>query len=78
MKQLTIKLAKSPLTYVIGWFILIFALATMFSSCATGYVGCDAYGQQSIENIDSLDIENLAAIYAEDISQIEELIRVSE
>ena len=29
-------------------------------------------------NIDSLDIENLAAIYAEDISQIEELIRVSE
>lgn len=77
MKQLTIKLVKSPLTYVVGWFILIFAVAAILSSCATGYVGCDAYGQQSIDNIDSLDIENLSAIYAEDIAELE-LIEITE
>ena len=77
MKQLTVKLAKSPLTYVVGWFIVIFTLAAILSSCATGYVGCDAYGQQSIDNIDSLDIENLSAIYAEDIAELE-LIEITE
>ena len=48
MKQITIKLAKSPATYIVAWFILIFALASILSSCATGYVGCDAYGPSII------------------------------
>ena len=74
MKQLTVKLVKSPLTYVIGWFIIIFALAAILSSCATGYVGCDAYGQNTIESIDSLDIQALYTEYGIDVEDIQATI----
>ena len=74
MKQLTVKLVKSPLTYVIGWFIIIFALAAILSSCATGYVGCDAYGQNTIESIDSLDVQALYTEYGIDVEDIQATI----
>ena len=74
MKHLTVKLVKSPLTYVIGWFIIIFALASILSSCATGYVGCDAYGQNTIESIDSLDVQALYTEYGIDVEDIQATI----
>jgi len=75
MKQLTVKIVKSPLTYVIGWFILIFALASILQSCATGYIGCDAYGQNTIESIDSLDIQALYTEYGIEVEDIEEMLK---
>tara|TARA_R110001632_G_scaffold94810_2_gene200841 strand:- start:145 stop:372 length:228 start_codon:yes stop_codon:yes gene_type:complete len=74
MKQITIKLVKSPATYIVAWFILIFALASILSSCATGYVGCDAYGQNTIESIDSLDVQALYTEYGIDVEDIEATI----
>jgi hypothetical protein len=37
-------LFKNPILYVAAWFAVIGTLAALLSSCATHYVGCDAYG----------------------------------
>lgn len=38
------KLLKNPAAVVGTWFAIIFVVALLLSSCATRYVGCDAYG----------------------------------
>ena len=37
-------LLKNPAAVVGTWFAIMFVVAILLSSCATGYVGCDAYG----------------------------------
>lgn len=41
MKNLTI---KNPAIIVGLWFAIIFVVASLLTSCGTGYVTCDAYG----------------------------------
>lgn len=38
-------LTKNPALVVGSWFAVMFVVALLLSSCATGYVGCDAYGK---------------------------------
>lgn len=42
MKNLLIK--THPATLVVSWFAIISIIAIVLSSCGTGYVSCDAYG----------------------------------
>ena len=37
-------LSKNPIVVVAAYFAVIFVVALFMTSCATGYVGCDAYG----------------------------------
>ena len=46
MKQVTLKLVKSPATYIVGWFIIIGFLAALLTSCRS-YSTCDAYGDNN-------------------------------
>lgn len=38
-------ITKNPALTVGAWFAVMFVFALLLSSCATGYVGCDAYGK---------------------------------
>ena len=40
---------KSILIPIGLWFAAIVTMAVLFSSCGTGHVSCDAYGQNNIE-----------------------------
>ena len=42
MKNLLTK--THPATLVASWFVIISIVAIGLTSCGTGYVGCDAYG----------------------------------
>lgn len=42
MKNLVIK--NPGLTVVVSWFAVISIIALLLTSCGTGYVTCDAYG----------------------------------
>lgn len=35
---------KRPGIIIASWFAIIFIIASMLTSCGTGYVQCDAYG----------------------------------
>lgn len=41
MKNLVI---KNPALIVAGWFAIIFVVASLLTSCGSGHVMCDAYG----------------------------------
>lgn len=55
MKNLVI---KNPAILVVSWFAIIFIIASMLTSCGTGYVTCDAYGDSG-ESVTVLEDDNV-------------------
>ncbi len=55
MKNLVI---KNPALIVAGWFAIIFVVASLLTSCGTGYVTCDAYGDSG-ESVTVLEDDNV-------------------
>lgn len=55
MKNLTI---KNPAIIVGLWFAIIFVVASLLTSCGTGYVTCDAYGDSG-ESVTVLEDDNV-------------------
>jgi len=47
MKNLVI---KNPAIVVVSWFAIIFIVASLLTSCGTGYVTCDAYGDSGVNS----------------------------
>lgn len=41
---------KPGLVIAASWFAIIFTIALMLTSCGTGHVTCDAYGDSGLNN----------------------------
>ena len=60
-------LLKNPALLVGTWFAAIIVVAVLLSSCATRYVGCDAYGK--IDNETGMGYQIMTVEKANELSK---------